>query len=387
MNLMKRILSVILLYTLLTIPSQVYGQKNVEIIDISAVIYDSLTISNQENLAEIYSMKVVQHFGREYLYTFSKDFNSFDIFDMLRRKYLYSVNLPIIPDLPDFKAVDFDVVSMDEIYLINSNGNLVLIDSVGTLVNTWEIAKHCKGEDYTISVSDHLNNFTVFQNKVYLPIIHKYKNIEKFSLKKKPAMLVYDLENSELEEGFGGFPKSTFKKGSLASHKYEFTTVKLKDQNRIIFSYLRDPEFNVYTTKKNKRVKRSKAASRFLADTDIRAQKDEFGNIIQYIKPNGFYHNVYWDPSSQVYYRAVAHHQDTQHINGSTSGAARRPFSIQVIDKKFNLISEIKVPETAPLEHMKMTMTKGGLLLQMVNRNDLKQVDFVLLDIVKYNNK
>lgn len=384
---MKTISIIILLNILYFFPRDIYGQKKVEMIDISEVIYDSLSMDSQDNLSEIHGMKVIEHKGREYLYTLSKDLGSFDIFDMLRRKYLYSISVPNVPDLPDFKVVDFDVISMNKIYLINSEGNLVLLDSIGGVVKTWAIAKECKGENYTISVSDHLNNFTVFQNKVYLPIIHKYKNIEKFTLKKKPAMLVYDLENSELEDGFGGFPKSTYKKGSLSSHKYEFTTLKLKEEDKMVFSYLRDPEFNVYTTKKNKRVKSEKAISKFLADTDIKAQKDDFGNIIQYIKPNGFYHNLYWDPSSQVYYRAVAHHQDTRHIDGSAMGMARRPFSIQVIDKKFKLLTEIKVPESAPLEHMKMAMTKGGLLLQMVNSTDLKQIDFVLLDIVKYNNK
>lgn len=382
---MIRILAISLIYILFTFPQQAYGQKNGNIVDITDLISDSLSIKSLDGLSDIYSMKVFEHLGRDFLYTFNNSMNGFDVYDLRAREHAYSIHLPEIPDLPQFSAVGFDVTGIQEIYLINSNGNLIMIDSMGTLKDSWDVATKLPNESYVVNVSNQLNNFTVYKRKVYLPLTHKYKKLQKFTLKNKPAMLVYDLENRELEDGFGGYPKSTHKKGALTNQKYEFTALKLKDQDRIVFSYTKDPEFTMYNTTKNKRVKRSKAESVFLNDDKVQAQKDQFGNVIQYIHANGFYHNIYWDPTRELFYRTVAHHQETEPIKGSARGLARRPFSIQVIDKNFNLISEIRVPERAPLEHMKMSVTKEGLLLQLCNGSDKNQVDFVLLDMAMLN--
>lgn len=382
---MTRILALSLIYILFTFPQQAYGQKNGNIIDIADLITDSLSIRSSEGLSEIYSMKVFEHMGREYLYTFNEKMTGFDVYDLRVREHAYSITIPEIPDLPHFTAVGFDVTGIHEIFLINSNGNLIMIDSMGSLKDTWHVAKDLPKDSYIVNVSDQLNNFAVYQRKVYLPLTHKYQKRKKFNLKNKPAMLVYDLDNKELEDGFGGYPKSTYKKGALTNQKYEFTTLKLKDQNKIVFSYAKDPEFTIYNTKKNKRVKRSKAKSVFLNNDKVQAQKDQFGNVIQYIHANGFYHNIYWDPTNQLFYRTVAHHQDTEPVKGSARGITRRPFSIQVIDKNFNLLSEIRVPERAPLEHMKMSVTKEGLLLQVCNGSDKNQVDFVLLNMAMAN--
>jgi len=382
---MTRILALSLIYILFTFPQQAYGQKNGNIIDIADLITDSLSIRSTDALSEIYSMKVFEHMGREFLYTFNEKMTGFDVYDLRVREHAYSICIPEIPDLPQFKAVGFDVTGIHEIYLINNNGNLIMIDSMGSLKDTWHVAKDLPKDSYSVNVSDQLNNFTVYQRKVYLPLTHKYQKRQKFTLKNKPAMLVYDLDNKELEDSFGGYPKSTYKKGALTNQKYEFTTLKLKDQERIVFSYAKDPEFTIYNTKKNKRVKRSKAKSSFLNNDKVQAQKDQFGNVIQYIHANGFYHNIYWDPTHELFYRTVAHHQETEAVKGSARGVTRRPFSIQVIDKNFNLLSEIRVPERAPLEHMKMSVTKEGLLLQVCNGSDKNQVDFVLLDMAMVN--
>ncbi|HSJ66698.1 MAG TPA: DUF4221 family protein [Anditalea sp.] len=382
---MTRILALSWIYILFTFPQEAYGQKNGNIVDITDLISDSLSIRSSDGLSEIYSMKVFEHMGKEFLYTFNDNMTGFDVYDLRVREHAYSITLPEIPELPQFKAVGFDITGVHEIYLINSNGNLIMIDSLGSLKDTWQVAKDLPKDSFVVNVSNQLNNFTVYQRKVYLPLTHQYKKHHQFTLKNKPAMLVYDLDNRELEKGFGGYPKSTHKKGALTNQKYEFTTLKMKDQNQIIFSYAKDPEFTIYNTNKNKRVKRSKAKSVFLDDDKVRAQKDQFGNVIQYIHANGFYHNIYWDPTHELFYRTVAHHQETEPVVGSARGLARRPFSIQVIDKNFNLLSEIRVPERAPLEHMKMSVTKEGLLLQICNGSDRNQVDFVLLDMAMLN--
>jgi len=382
---MTRILAISLIYFFFTFPQQAYGQKNGNIVDISDLISDSLSIKSSDGLSEIYSMKVYEHRGREYLYTFNSKMTGFDVFDLRVREHAYSICLPEIPDLPEFKAVGFDVTGIHEIYLINSNGNLIMIDSMGSIKDSWEVSKDLPNDSYTINVSNQLNNFTVYQRKVYLPLTHKYQKQQKSTLKNKPAMLVYNLDSRELEDGFGGYPKSTYKKGALTNQKYEFTTLKLKEQDRIIFSYTKDPEFTMYNTSKNKRVKRSKAESVFLNDDKVQAQKDQFGNVIQYMHANGHYHNIFWDPTNEYFYRTVAHHQETEAVKGSARGLTRRPFSIQVMDKNLNLLSEIKVPERAPLEHMKMSVTREGLLLQVCNGNEKNQVDFVLLDMAMLN--
>jgi len=382
---MIRILSVALLYIFFTLPQEANGQKNGNIVDISDLISDSLSFESSDGVSEIYSMKIFEHKGREFLYAFNNSMTGFDVFDLRVREHSYTINLPSIPELPQFKAVGFDVTGVHEIYLINSNGNLIMIDSMGRVKDTWEVAKDLPNNTYSVNVSNQLNNFTVYQNKVYLPLTHKYEKRQKFTLKNKPAMLVYNLESRELEDGFGGYPKSTHKKGALTNQKYEFTTLKLKDQDRIIFSYAKDPEFTMYNASKNKRVKRSKAESVFLNNDKVQAQKDQFGNVIQYIHANGHYHNIFWDPTNQYFYRTVAHHQETEPVKGSARGLTRRPFSIQVMDKNLNLLSEIKVPERAPLEHMKMSVSREGLLLQICNGNDKNKVDFVLVDMAMLN--
>jgi len=382
---MTRILAISLIYIFFTFPQQAYGQKNGNIVDISDLISDSLSIKSSDGLSEIYSMKVYEHRGKEYLYTFNSKMTGFDVFDLRVREHAYSINLPEIPDLPQFKAVGFDITGVHEIYLINSNGNLIMIDSMGNVKDSWQVSNELLDESYTVNVSKQLNNFTVYERKVYLPLTHKYQKQQKSTLKNKPAMLVYNLDSRELEDGFGGYPKSTHKKGALTNQKYEFTTLKIKEQDRFIFSYAKDPEFTMYNTHKNKRVKRSKAESVFLNDDKVLAQKDQFGNVIQYMHANGHYHNIFWDPTNEYFYRTVAHHQETEAVKGTARGLTRRPFSIQVMDKNLNLLSEIKVPERAPLEHMKMSVTKDGLLLQVCNGNEKNQVDFVLLNMAMLN--
>jgi hypothetical protein len=182
-------------------------------------------------------------------------------------------------------------------------------------------------------------------------------------------------------EDFGGYPKSSYKGRKISNPKYEFATIKLEEENRIVFSYLKDPEIMAYKVKNN-RAKSGEAESPFLTNSGVRPQKDEFGNIIRYINPNGFYHNLYWDNEKQLYYRTVAHHHDTS-PEDSNNGWARRPFSIQIIDRKFNLISEISIPETEPLDHLKIAVIKEGILLQICKQSQPDVVDFLVLDVYK----
>jgi hypothetical protein len=372
---MARIVGILVFYFCFLLAPQAYGQKSTPIIDFRDVIADTLSI-NFPGFPKDYKMKMVEEDGLDHLYVFDCKKGNFEIFDLWTKRHVKTLK----PELPAFKAAAFDIVSFNEIYLLGLEGNLIQIDSVGEMVNHWEVHRQMDNANYKISISDRLNNFAVFNQKAYIPIIHTYTKDGTFTLKGKPAMQVFDLEDGEMED-FGGYPKSSYKGSKISNPKYEFATIKLQEENRIVFSYLKDPEIKAYKVKNN-RAKSGDARSPFLINSGVRPQKDEFGNIIRYISPNGFYHNLYWDNEKQLYYRTVAHHHDTS-PEDRNNGWARRPFSIQIIDRKFNLISEISIPETEPLDHLKISVIKEGILLQICKESQPDVVDFLVLDVYK----
>ncbi|MBT0810570.1 DUF4221 family protein [Litoribacter ruber] len=373
---MFRLVAFLVFYCCFLCAHEVEGQRHTPVIEFHDIISDTLVL-NHSKFPESYRMKMVtNHKGADFLYVFDCKKGGFEIFDLWTKTHIKTINPPVVEGLPGFKAVSFDIMSPNEIYMLSQKGNLIQLDSAGKMVEHWLVTQELDNEEYAISVSDHLNNFAVMDQKAYLPIMHAYQKNGSFTLKGKPAMIVYDLAAGEVEKEFAGYPKSTYKSNNLPSPKYEFTTLKMKDEERLVISYLKDPELKAYKFKNNK-AKSSKAESPFLNDNRIRPQKDQFGNVIQYSNPNGFYHNIYYDENRQLFYRTVAHHHD----NGNS--LARRPFSIQVIDKNFNLLSEIKVPGSEPLDHMKLTVIKEGILLQICQQKKPEEVRFLVLDVNK----
>ncbi|MBA3986330.1 MAG: DUF4221 family protein [Flavobacteriales bacterium] len=183
-----------------------------------------------------------------------------------------------------------------------------------------------------------------------------------------PIELTIDLKERKVINFTGKFPEYFQEK-----EYYVFNSTRALNKKKLIYSFANDNDLYVY----NQGIEKISVKSNFFEQSptfDYHQYAFDYKKIEQYLVENFRYDIISFDPFRKQYYRVCLHKTNYENSNGTINKFVDKPFSIMVLDEKFNLIKEVVFPK-AEFDFTKIFVVKEGLMFS--KSHPMKNDEFI----------
>ncbi len=255
----------------------------------------------------------------------------------------------------------------DSIFILKSySKNIFLVDSSGKVKNKWNMHKKTKYifESTASSISYPLE---LFNSKLYFGKIPPY-NPESYLFFKDTMQIIYDIRTSNVINKTVMYP-NIYQQGTYYGI-YNFTYERIINKHgQTVASFSLDDNLYLYndTLLLNKYSFKSKHV--LSKPPTPKSDLSSVDDCSRYELQKGSYRYLRYDKYNDIIYRVVLHKSEIYDINGNLVEVFSKPFSIQVINKDFELILEQEFPGNTYLLR-NIIAVKEGLLISTSNDNN-----------------
>jgi len=339
---------------------------------------EEITIANTENWDE-------WCFGREYydlrkscsyIYLNNQKKFSIDIYD-ISNKVLYKT----LKISNTGQELGVFIQNFDSIFVFDrKNLRLYLIDTSAQIKNKWELTK-ALADNNSLYDAYSLWSTPMYYNKNLLLLnIGGGNTVPEYYANN--CLLIYNLIDNSFYKTVK-FPK-IYQQGK--DYLKYFATHCLAD-SMLIYSFEIDHNIYIYNLDGNLR-KKIHCKSNYLnnfenADTS-KTHFHEYNS--KFMIENGEYFNIIYDKYQQLFYRIVRHNMSMVDSNGKVYDDIDGKWSIIIMDKNFNILTEQVFPEKI-YNIYNIIPTKEGLLISTYNRKNPKYNKYIYsFDVFKIKN-
>lgn len=343
---------------------------------------ERLIIEN-DTLLGIYSqVSVWQPDDTEYIYCYNRSNKSIEVFDLSNRTYVKTIRTDSHHALATTEWLEFLPVSKDTMLLFASGGQLgVLVkDQFNQRLNFQRIIS----SSVELSGVDPLNNKNSVIKAGSNFLIRSFPSHSlngDYRFFKEPFMIEFDLANEKVLDHFGDFPDyMAADKKMMLVNDYRFSWMLGKDEKHLYISHRRDPHIYRLDLETKEQVK-IPAPSSHLRRFELIPRKYDSQRELNSIITQGVYHGLKYDKYRNVYYRVATHNQPLKNKKTNRlNNAARRAFSVVVLDSDFNYLGESVFDNNSEYSYLNFEVSSDGIILPIYD-NDEKIVTFDVYEI------
>ena len=175
---------------------------------------------------------------------------------------------------------------------------------------------------------------------MYLPSDYTQNNPE---FKNRPLLASYNLSNEEIKVLNIEYPEKF--KEHCWSEQHMVVPFTKNEKNQLIVSFASVPDIYVYDLNTDKVIRKESVKSNYIDQVDPYEECDfnDVERYFTYLKSVGKYQSIEYDKYRDLYYRIINLPQEGD-PNGQRNQDIVMPFSIMMLDKDFNILTEKKFP-------------------------------------------
>ncbi len=336
------------------------------------ILIDSLQLHNNvlENI-NFYSY----HYGfndKDTILTFKKD-NNLIVYDFNSDSVKSIVNLSQLDSMVfrDHLYHNMDSIFICAIHKRTKEMYIFLINNKGEINNSWNISKNSEkfNDAYFYINSNYLHRMVFLNNNLYFQASYRFKpgSLIKSGI---TIEMIMDLSNKSLTK-IGDLPLE-YKRGDFyGNHQWKYSrTINKNDE--LVFSFPISDQLYVYN-KSGKLINTVNCKSEYI-DKINPMEKDKFFDLSAKIDAYIYstqYNEIIYDSYNDMYYRIVLHKLNKYTDSGKRNNRNKRKWSIITLDKDFNILNEVLMPDNKFWKHI--IVTDQGLLMKSIENKNLNK--------------
>lgn len=310
--------------------------------------------------------------------------NCLDIFDLSQQNYYKSLRFKNDGSAGSIEVTDFYFHTKDSIILFSENSKIQITDFENQLVNEWSLRTEkivdWAKEELTVGFESSVARiyFDPKYKKLYIPSVAPvyYSDDNYFQA---PTIVSFSLIKGDFED-IGNFVPDDISNRKVTPNSYSdwYNIVTVDEDQNLIVSYC---ESNFYT---KGQLSLDNNVSLICRKSAILAFENEFGGTIsdfnhqmKYTIESGLYRLSFYHPAYNYFITSVRHNQEFKNPSGLLNTTFSAPFSILVLDKSYELLTELLIPK-GKYSFNKVYPHSEGVLVMKENPNDENNEEDIL---------
>jgi hypothetical protein len=311
----------------------------------------------------------------------------YDFSDISKRKdILFRKEGP--KSIPEVNA--FVIHNLDSIFILHTDASRIyLSNGKGERVDTYIIKDKLLCGNYDIVVNSSFEFSYIPNEKLLLFYVSPYLSPDKKEGHIYPLVAEYNIEKRKIVNNYGFYPENYRKdKNYFPIDNLGF----IIGEKHFIHYFLATQNLYLYDKKTRKLTDIIPIKSKYLPSETPEFAKYEksLGDIPEqrkYCTINGFYQDLVYDSYRNLYYRLVKHPMEYKNKKGQIHSIDEYDYSIIILDDKFRISNEIKLPAKI-YNRAVMFVDKEGLWISVNNfENPENTDDFLKLALFKITKK
>ncbi len=313
--------------------------------------------------------------------------NKYQLYDLDKRKIYKTLSFDYDGPNGVGNIRYIKVINWDTIFIIQRlTKNMFLLDSSGKVLQKWTFNKTSSGKEIAGITARYIASPLKFRhNRLFFQKIPNY-SIRSKNFWEDTTQLIYNIKTNELTNKVGWYP-TIYKQGVFYGTYNMFADITVRNDALIVYGFSLDKHLFVYDS--NRLIKTVSLPSQYFSNSWPTPKKDMFLNR-EYAESfeiqRGSYRFLYYDKYRDYILRLVLLPMKLYDKNNKMHKWEDKPFSIQIINKNFELIGEIKFPGERYYFRNIIPVKEGVLISYTNDKNPNIEENKFKFILYKYNN-